>query len=337
MTGSRPVLLITPSFFGYERDIALALERRGLGVDMIDERPSNSALMKALLRVRSSALGRATDRYYRRFVDQGYTRGRRLVIVIKGEVVPAWFLDAVRRDSPGAVFVFYTFDSLANSANFVSLLPVFDHLFSFQAETGEVGSRFRLKHLFYGPEFSPLGDADTRRYGIAFVGTVHSDRYRFVKRIVAAFGSSFVYFYVQARWYFRVRRLTSARYREIPEKDVRFDKLSRSAVAEVFRNSLAVLDMQHEQQTGLTMRTFEVIASGAYLVTTNAFVALTPLADTGRVIVVPPLPTEHDIRELTERLAELPVPTSAPEGFAQFSVDAWVDEFVMLMPGEVPT
>lgn len=334
MSEGKPVLVISPSFFGYERDIVEAFERRGLATDFIDERPSNSAVAKAVFRVSPRSLRRSVDRYYRAFVDQGFTRNRRLVLVIKGEVVPDWFLDAIRRDSPDAVFVFYTFDSVANSGNFLSLAHVFDHLFSFQAETVNLEKPFRLKHLFYGPEFAPLPGTAARRYGIAFVGTLHSDRFRFVRRIAAGFPTSFTYFYAQARWFFLAKRIIDRRYRGVRNSDVSFAKLGRHEVAEVFRNSHAVLDMQHEKQSGLTMRTFEAIASGAYLVTTNPFVAETPLADLGRVLVVPAQPTEDDVRSLAARLAELPALTSAPVGFEQFAVDEWVADFVRLMPGE---
>jgi hypothetical protein len=336
------VLLISPSFFGYEHDIVRALERKGLSVDFIDERTSNSPFMKALFRIRSGALRRAVDRYYRQFAERGFTRNYQLVLVIKGEVVPRWFLERVKRDSPGAVFAFYTFDSVANSSNFVSLLDLFDHLFSFQAEATSLDARFRLKHLFYGPDFVPLGNAAPRKYVAAFIGTLHSERYRFVKRMTAGLGSTFTHFYVQARWFFALKRLTDARFREVSPSEVRFDKLNRSAVADVFRNSLVVLDMQHEDQTGLTMRSFEVIASGAYLVTTNPFIEETPLAQTGRVILLSPSPSVSDAREFAERVRALPIPSAAPDGFEQFALSAWVDEFVRLIPdaaigGEPPS
>lgn len=325
---ARRVLIVTPRFFGYEEDIAAQFRREGFQADLVDERPSNSAFMKALFRIRATALRRSVDRYYGDLEGRGLTSGYDLVLVIKGEVVPAWFLERVRRDSPRAVFAFYTFDSLSNSSNFVRLLPLFDQVYSFQPGAERLDPRFRLKHLFYAPDFHALGDASPRRYESAFVGTLHSDRYRFAKRILSAFSSTFEHFYVQAPWYFALKRLVDPRFREVARADVRFDKLSRAEVAEVFRNALSVVDMQHEDQEGLTMRTFEVIASGAYLVTTNEFVRRTPLMQTGRVIVVD---AAVSASELAEELRALPVPGGAPEGFERHSLAAWVGEFVGLL------
>lgn len=323
------MLLISPRFFGYERDIAAAFERKGFRVDFVDERPSNNALTKAVFRVRPALLGRSVDRYYRRVLET-LSGGYDLVLVIKGEVVPAWFLDRIEAMVPDAVLAFYTFDSLANSPHARSLLPRFAHRFSFQPEADDPG--LRLKHLFYGAEFEPLGTAQPRRYEVAFVGTLHSDRYRFVKRVLTGFRSAFVYFYSQARWFFWLKRATDARLRNVDAADVHFDKLERASVAEAFRNSLAVLDMQHEQQSGITMRSFEVLASGAYLVTTNPAARV---LDQQRTFVIAQQPSESEVRELAERLRALPVPTAAPEGFARHSVDSWVDEFVALVPGGV--
>jgi hypothetical protein len=327
MTGQRRMLLISPRFFGYEQDIAREFGRAGFAVDLVDERPSNSALAKAALRLRASLLTRIVRRYYDGLVERGLTRDYDLVLVIKGEVVPDWFLARVRADSPLATMAFYTFDSLSNSANFVELLHHFEHLYSFQPGATAVDPRFRLKHLFFAPEFRPLDGNAERKYDVAFIGTLHSDRYRYVKRLMAGFAHTYAYFYVQAPWYFRVRRFTSARFREVAPGDVSFAKLDRAAVAHVFRESRAVLDMQHEDQIGLTMRTFEAIASGAYLVTSNRYIQETEIMGTGRVIVA------DDELDLPASLAELPETSGAPDGFERYSLASWVREFADLVPG----
>ena len=329
MSETPRVLIVSPRFFGYEEDIASEFRRQGFEVELIDERPSNSSAMKALMRVRPALAARSVQRHFEE-VARRDLGGYRLVLVIKGEVVPAWFLERVRSGSPDAVFAFYTFDSVSNSARFVSLLHLFDHLFSFQPDAASVDKRFQLKHLFYAPDFRPLGVPD-RQYEAAFIGTLHSGRYRFAKRLLGGFARTFTHFYVQAKWYFMLKRLTDPRFREVDTDDVRFDKLDRARVADVFRNSLAVLDMQHERQAGLTMRTFEVLASGAYLVTTNEFIRHTPLFDSGRVIVTAVEPSEEDAAALAERIRSLPVPTDAPDGFERYSLEAWVAELANLV------
>jgi hypothetical protein len=328
VSAGRPrALIVAPRFFGYEQDIAREFENQGFEVRLVDERPSNSSWAKALFRVNTASAKPVVDRYFRGLLREGFWEDFSLVLVIRGEVVPPWFIAEVRTRSPKATVAFYSWDSVANSSNFVGILPYIDHLFSFQPDTAKVDARFRLKHLFYAPDFHPLGSGEQRRYEGSFIGTLHSGRHAFVKRALAAFSPTFEYFFFQAKWYYALRRIFDRRVRGVSRSEVRFDKLSRREVAEVFRNSLAVVDMQHENQSGLTMRTFEVLASGAYLITTNPFIRETALIDTGRVLLVD---ADVDSEELVARLRAEPVPVDAPEGFERFSLRSWVREFVEL-------
>jgi len=333
MNGSRPrALLISPSFFGYEQEIVDELGRQGLDAEFLDERPSNSSILKAIYRVNVRAAANQVDRYYRRVAKSMVWQDLSLVLVIRGEIVPPWFLTLVRSKAPDATIVFYSWDSVQNSSNFAKLLPFFDHLYSFEEGARELDDRFRIKHLFYSPSFSPLGEDTPRRFDGSFIGTLHSGRYAFAKRAFSSFRSSYTYFFVQARWYFALRRIFDRRYRAVPRRDVTFSKLTHAQVADVFRNSLAVLDMQHENQTGLTMRTFEVLASGAYLITTNASIRKTSLISTDRVIVVD---EDVDPEQLIEILRAKPVPDAAPEGFDEYSLQSWVRGFVELLDPKV--
>lgn len=329
VSGSRRrALLVSPSFFGYEQEILDELAHQGLDAEFVDERPSNSSLLKAIYRVNVRAAANQVDRYYRRVARNISWQDLALVLVIRGEIVPPWFLTLVRSNAPDATIVFYTWDSVKNNSNFEKLLPYFDYLFSFEDDAQVLDDRFRIKHLFYSPSFYALGSDSPRRFEGSFVGTLHSGRYAFTQRILNSFESSYTYFFVQARWYFALRRIFDRRYRAVPRHDVSFSKLRRSQVAEVFRNSLAVLDMQHEDQAGLTMRTFEVLASGAYLITTNASIRNTPLMSTDRVIVV----DEHvNPEQLVALLRGRPVPRDAPDGFEVYSLSSWVRGFVELL------
>lgn len=328
--GRRRALLISPRFFGYEQEIVQELSRQGFETEFIDERPSNSPVAKAIYRVGARFAANQVDRHFRKVARGISWDNLALVLVIKGEVIPRWFLELVRSKASEAKIVFYTFDSVDNSANFVKLLPLFDHLFSFQEDARALDDRFRVKHLFFSPEFYPLGDDAPRRFEGSFIGTLHSGRYAFARRVLSSFDSSYAYFFVQARWYFSVRRLVDSRYRAVPRREVSFAKLSRAEVADVFRNSLAVLDMQHENQTGLTMRTFEVLASGAYLITTNVAIQDTSLMSTGRIIVVD---EDVDSQQVVDSLRARPVPRSAPDGFDEYSLHSWVAGFVELLSG----
>lgn len=331
MSSNRQLLLVTPAFFGYERDIVAELERQGHRVTLIDERPTNSAMIRAAIRVRKSMLSRRIDRYYRKHLLDIETVPFDMVIVIKGEVVPRWFLEAVRLRNPEAEFVFYTYDSLSNAPNCLTVMDLFDRRLSF--DRADVSGRpdFDYLPLFYTPEFSENPSPTPRspkRYSLAFIGTLHSDRHAIAKRLGEAQSNPFMFFFVQARWYFFILKYVSRRYSRVSWREVSFSPMSRAEIAAIFQNAHAVLDIQRDGQTGLTMRTFEVLASGAILVTTNRAVSEEPFYDPERILVIDGALETLTPHSVARRLLELPSPYGAPAGFHRYSLASWGERLV---------
>lgn len=322
---SRPrALVIGPAFFGYEQDIVAELERQGYEAEFLDERPSNGSLTRAVVRVRPSLISRRIERYFRAAESDCAGRSYALVLVIKAEVVPRWFLESLRNRNPSARFVFYTYDALANSNNCLELLDLFDERLSFDRHDVERDDHFSYLTLFHTPEFSPSclpEESPERRHQLTFIGTLHSERYESTKRLFAGQEKTFAFFYVQARWYFAATKYLTREHRNVPWSDVTFHPMSKRRIADTFAQSRAVLDVQRSGQAGLTMRTFEVLASGAILVTTNAAIESEPFFDPDRIVVVGP---EWDGARLGRRLEGMETPTGPPAGFGDYSLSAWV-------------
>lgn len=324
-------LIIAPAFFGYEKDIVVEFERQGYDTTLIDERPSNSPAARAILRLRMSSLGSRIDKYYRR--KRAELAGQRfdLVLVVKAEAMPRWFLQSLRQTNPNARFVFYSYDALSNVKNCLGLLDCFDELFSFDSGDVEARPEFSYLPLFYTSEFAPLPPSEavhSRRFTLSFVGTLHSERHAFVKSFFADRSGTFAFFYVQARWYFAVVKYLTREHSGASWSDVSFEKLSRRQVAEIFRESAAVLDMPRSGQSGLTMRTFEVLASGSVLVTTNAAITREPFYDPKRIIVVPGQIPHFVPADVLAELDSISPPFGPPESFDRYSLESWVKAIV---------
>ncbi len=75
------------------------------------------------------------------------------------------------------------------------------------------------------------------------------------------------------------------------------------------------------------MRTFEVLASGAILVTTNSAITKEPFFDPDRIIVLPRA-DRVDTAALQEALDALPTPDCAPPCFEQYALASWVSRLV---------
>lgn len=319
-------LIITPSFFGYERDIVAEFERQGWSTTLLDERPSNAAAVRALLRLRRGIADRWVNRYFREWQANLIDEPLDLVLVVKAEVVPRWFLEGLRLANPQARFVFYTYDALSNAPHCLEVLHCFDQRLSFDRSDVETRPDLDYLPLFYTSDFEAAEPdvARASRHRLAFVGTLHTKRYRFARRCVDGREDAFAFFYVPAAWYFAFVKYFTREHSDVPWSDVSFKPMTRSQIAQVFSDSHAVLDMQREGQHGLTMRTFEVLASGAILVTTNAAVRAEPFYDPDRIVVVPSDPAEIDAPALHAQLAARARPVGPPENFGDYSLASWV-------------
>ncbi|MFT4188383.1 MAG: hypothetical protein QM621_07340 [Aeromicrobium sp.] len=339
MTGAttKRALLISPAFFGYENDIVEELERQGYATTFIDERPSNSAFMRAIVRVRKTLIERRIQAYYRaKFAEILHARFDR-VLVIKAEVVPRWFLEQLRSQNRQARFVFYTYDAISNADNCLDVIDLFDARFTFDSDDQADRPDFDYLPLFYTEDFKPLPSESAfqpRRYDLSFLGTLHSDRYAFAKELFSHSQRVFGFFFVQARWYFALVKYVTREHKGVPWSDVSFRALTRYEIARVFRESHAVLDMQRAGQAGLTMRTFEVLASGSILVTTNVAIEREPFYDPSRIIVVSDDVRSLDSAAINARLTNLPAPPEAPVGFEVYSLASWVNR--VLNDGATP-
>jgi hypothetical protein len=68
--------------------------------------------------------------------------------------------------------------------------------------------------------------------------------------------------------------------------DVSFGRWSKSRISTLYGSSIAVLDIEHHEQTGLTMRTLEALAGGNKLITTNQSIKDEPFFDENMILVI---------------------------------------------------
>jgi hypothetical protein len=265
-------LLIAPQFFGYEHEIAAELTSFGYKVDLLPDRPFNHSIMKAMLRF-CPELGpyRLCDQFFKHHLEKLGQKDYSIVLVIQGEGVTANTLLEIRRAYPGARLIFYTWDALENKPFSKQNLFLYDHCATFDpVDAKDYGLSFRP--LFYTAGFERHVDT-VYTYDISFIGTVHSDRYKIISKILKQLPTgtrTFVYLYLQAPWMYDFRYIFTNSVDGAKRQDFRFKPLSKADVQANFFCSRAVLDIEHVNQRGATMRTMEALASKRKMITTNA-------------------------------------------------------------------
>jgi hypothetical protein len=319
----RKILLISPSFFGYERRIQKRLEELGAEVRFYDDRPSNSAIAKAAIRVMRWTWVRRIRSHFLKLLDSVEDEFSE-VLVIKLECMPPDLLRRLRSRLRKARFIYYTYDGLANNANVLRARDQFDDCLTFDGDDARQLPGFRLRPLFYLNEYREIPEAKAFA-GACFVGTAHSDRYRLVNRvrsILAGYGmSTITHLYMPHKGMYWVRRLLSPSYWESKMSDFSFIPLSFDGVREIIARSSVVLDFQHLGQTGLTMRTIEMIGARRKLITTNPRVVDYEFYRSENIRVV-----DRDEPVIEKGFLETPY-ASLPEAILdRYSLDGWLAE-----------
>lgn len=279
----RKILFVGVGYFSYDDIIAESLRAMGAKVVSIAERPylllQSHPLSSPINKVswlRTYAQRRHEGRLKAQLVGQEFDT----VLVIKGDSLDIGFFDHLRRVHPHTRFILYQWDSIKLVKNFAELRKRFDRCLTFDRVDAASDQTLLFRPLFFSrqavvPEASPDG--------MVFVGSLHSDRLRIVKRIrseAAARG-------VRIRTYIRVGIFSFLR--QLLKGDVR-DIYLRALPYETYitwiRQAEAVLDIPHPLQTGLTMRTLEAIGLGRKVVTTNPDIVHYPFYSSDNVCIV---------------------------------------------------
>lgn len=322
------VLFISPAFFGYELSIKNAILENGYEVDYFDERPSNNALMKALVRGQKKLLNVILNKHFKKIQDYIKDKKYDYFLLIKGEVVPENFILDFKKNNPTAKLIYYTYDaSNNNSKNGLYIQKFFDTCYSIDFNDVKENPNLKLKHLFYSKDFVQQESEKTknRKYDISFVGTLHSNRYEVMQKTFSKFKKSYLFLFSQAKWWFIYNKLINKEYKNIKMFTISFTKLNLSEVANIFKSSNSVLDIQRYGQAGLTMRTFEVLASGAILVTTNENIKKAEFYDEDKIVFI----SDEEITEEKVKIIESKIEINNYDSskLEKYFVNNWVKEF----------
>lgn len=163
--------------------------------------------------------------------------------------------------------VLYMWDSIANKKDAIKLFDYCDDIISFDLEDSIKYNKVGFLPLFYESNYNlPRNES---KYDLAFIGTVHSDRYKIISALDNRELKFYKFMYMPSNALYYLRRFLSLSMLKSKKSDFNFNKISSNQIAEIFSCSKAILDINHPGQKGLTSRTFECLGAGCKLITTN--------------------------------------------------------------------
>ncbi|MBY8270390.1 hypothetical protein KW521_13555 [Vibrio fluvialis] len=271
MLEDKRVLLVAPKFYIYHKEIIKELESMGAGVVFFPEIEHT---------VYSRIAAKVSPSYYhekvvvphrRKVIAAAKTNKFDYVFIIRGGYFDATFMTQLREHCLDACFILYQWDS-ARQNDYRAIIPYFDYVSTFDIEDSKE-LQIDYRPLFCISQYSSMATATDKitDYDLCFVGAFHSDRLEVVKffdqHLKEKRRSFYCHMYI-TKLALLVRLLTG----KIKLRDVKYFKtypLDVSCVANLYQRSSAVLDVELNIQSGLSVRTFEVLGSHTKLITTN--------------------------------------------------------------------
>ena len=286
----RKILFFSPAFFKYENMIADKMREMGAEVDMYDVRSVTSARDRALLKISPAFFKKRSLQYYEHIIEENKEKDYDYILIVKCDMTPASILDKFRKVFPHAKLCLNLWDSVENIPGITDKFSYFDTLHSFDLNDCETYPELKFRPLFFGDQFRKEAHIGEYQYDISFIGTVHSDRYAVIKQVQRIAQQRelkcYWFLYLQSKFIYRFYKLTKKEFKGTEESTFRFDKMVAADIANIVDNTRIVLDIQHPKQTGLTMRTIEMIGMNKKLITTNESIKKYDFYNPGNVLVV---------------------------------------------------
>lgn len=270
---NKKILFLSPQFFSYEKLLKRALEHKGAMVTFFDERPSNTTVGKTLLRINRKLVNHQIKHYYQRIIDQIKNQSFDYILICQAEATPIFFLEFLREHFSDSRRILYLWDSVRNKINTVEKIPFFSRIYSFDHQDCE-RYNWQFRPLFFDESYSEIANSkDTTKPDLFFVGTIHSDRYLILEKIKKSFVKQhkdvFYFYYIPSKLMFYYYKYVKKIIPKSEIGDFHYRPLPQQTLQRKLAGARVVVDIQHPQQTGLTMRTIEMLGANKKVITTN--------------------------------------------------------------------
>ena len=268
----KKILFFAPAFFNYEEIIKDKMVEMGATAYLYDERSVKSAFFRALNKVVPNWFNRHSHDYFHNIIAKHRDESFDYIIVIKSDMMPISTLQELKSVFKQAKLVLYLYDSIADIPGIKDKLKYYDKVSTFDREDA-ISYNLNFRPLFFSDDYVANKQSKKFIYDIAFLGTIHADRFKIIKRIMkqaeSKGWSSYWFLYLQAGFMFYWYWFTKKEFQWQDKNLFSTKKKSGREIASIVDQSSAILDIESPGQKGLTMRTIEMIGLKKKLITTN--------------------------------------------------------------------
>lgn len=319
----KKILFFCPKFFGYEVAIQQEMENCGAQVCFRSAQAIEHAWAKGLQRLSPTMGWFFSDKKYNKWLDTDSPDQCDIIFIVKGEALSPKFLKSLRAKYPAAKVILYMFDSIKNYKKIETKFSLIEEICSFDPADSDELDFIRYRPLFFLNKYLTIEQSQPGN-NLFFIGTLNGDRPNVVSKLAETLpsGINFDYWlFVRSRLEVRLRKMFDSSLNKLEPSRLINIPMSHETIREHYINCCAVLDIEHPNQTGLTMRTFEVLASGKKLITTNKSIVNHDFYDPTRICLIdrnnPYVPADF-FKSVLEPL---------PESFiSRYSLSGWLSD-----------
>ena len=319
LSGKR-ILMFSQYIFGYENKIEQKLVELGAETTVYDEMSVTKTFERALLKIHPIIFALKTEKYYKGIFNIEANHSYDYILFIDGEMPTKHVLQECRKYFPKAKICLHMWDSLENLKGVKEKLPLFDYVTTFDRKDAEENNLV-FRPLFFCDQYrsNDLVPNSSYIYDLSFIGTIHSDRYKVISELKSTNLKLYLYPYLQSRYIYYFYRLTREEFRQTSINDFKFEKIESSEIAKSIENSNAILDIQHPRQSGLTIRTLEMVGMKKKIVTTNSDIKNYDFYDKNNICVI-----DRESPNIPNEFFETPYNDIEKKVYEKYSLEQWI-------------
>lgn len=309
---------------GYSNGIVKMMEKIGLEVDYFNDKPNDGVVCKTLGRYKVPFYQPVLEKYYTKIIESVKDKEYDYILIIRGEYTPINSLKLLKKTFPKAKLILYMWDSILNNKKIEIKWPYFDRVITFDKKDYlEYQDKLDFLPLYYYEDFLPTSTASEMEYDIGFIGTGHGDRIRIMNEVKKQCEEKglriYSFMFLPHKLVYFYNKVTNPAFKNAKMSDFTYEKLPFEKVYEIYDKSKCVLDIESITQTGLTMRTLEIIGLHKKLITTNPDIVNYDFYNENNIQMMDRNHPKVDVEFINRKYQELDASI-----YKQYSLESWL-------------
>lgn len=271
---NKRILLFSP--YGCTKHYGVAikeeLENRGAIVDEYDERPSQNAWVKIIIRLFKKRIPQIFDHYIQQVIKDNKDISYDYILICRGEAFTQYTIKTLRTAYPKAKVILYLWDVMHN-CSMADVLPACDRAMSFDPEDAKKHN-IGFRPTFFVNQYLQVKLTTEFKYDLSFIGTLYSPRHKVIKFLTKVFQEQnlrfYTYLYVPGFLMYIKQVISHFPFYSLSK--VRFQSVSLEGTIDILNECKCILDLNPPYQTSLSTRAHEAMAAKRKYITTNSHI-----------------------------------------------------------------